>query len=85
MHPNLYQAIADTRTLGRADALWLADQIVDLQIADLRCDPALPPLSYFEWKLKFDRSRARVAELIHAVTHGRAALDEVLSAIEAVL
>jgi hypothetical protein len=82
---SIVRTIADTPVLTHADAHQLADQIVDQLIDDLRRDPAMPPLSYLEWQLIFDRSRTRIAEQIHARTHDRADLDEVIAAVEATL
>jgi alkylated DNA nucleotide flippase Atl1 len=45
----------------------------------------MPPGSFLEWQRVLDRSRTRIAEQIHALTHGRAVLEEVIVAVEATL
>jgi len=79
-----YAAVENIPALGRRDADWLADRIVDAAIDALRRDPKISRRSFAEWSLTLADLRLRIGELLNEQINGHVNLDEVLNTIELV-
>jgi hypothetical protein len=77
-HKSLVEALDDVRALGRADALILADQILETVIAELRRDQSLPARSAADWILILAEAHLRVAALIHHRVAGHVDRNDVI-------
>jgi hypothetical protein len=78
----LRELINDLAVLGQVDAHELTDAIIELLIATLVHDPAIPSRTHAEWWARLGNVRARVVELLHRHIDEHVAVQDVLRTLE---
>jgi hypothetical protein len=73
--------IEDIPVLGIIDAHELADAVVDLVIAMLMRDPAMPQRTYSEWWARLANVRAHIVARLHHRIGDHADIEDVLRAL----
>ena len=82
MSNNIQNAIEDLAALNVLDAHELADLTVELTIAALVQDPAIPPRSFLEWWARLANMRTLLVEHFHRRIDGHVDVEDVLRTLE---
>jgi hypothetical protein len=82
MSNNMQNAILDLAALGVFDAHELADLTIELTIAALVQDPAIPSRSFLDWWVRLANMRTLLVEHFHRRIDGHVDVEDVLRALQ---
>jgi hypothetical protein len=78
---NIEQAIYDLHALGRRDAEWLGDQIVDRVIEALQRDPVVPARHSLDWMIALANVRQRIVQHLSIIVDDNIDRSDVFNAL----